>query len=431
MRRFFLVVSAVLLAVPAFAQRLPGGVTPEHYTLWFAPDLAKATFRGRETIRVQVARPTTTVTLHAAEIAFGEVTVTAGGQAQRARVTEDATNEMVTLTVDRPVPAGTASIAITYTGLLNDKLRGFYLSVANGRRYAVSQMEATDARRAFPSFDEPAYKATFDISLTVAAADTVLSNGRQISDTPGPETGTHTVAFATTPKMSTYLVAMLVGDFVCREGGERPLVGRGADANRYAVGAAFTADEIADEQRHQIRGHLRRCRKRHRVRARRGAGHVGRLAAVGERGVARRDGERDVEAGFVGRLVERRERAPRVGGLHLRHGVLAAVGATQVEAAQLVIEDPAVGDGNRRRPGGQRAVHRETRRLGLGVRRHTGTLSVAPCRDRHLAERDLRGVQRDRRRGRGDVDGDRFAPAECFLVEVRRCLLYTSDAADE
>jgi len=109
MRRFFLVVSAVLLAVPAFAQRLPGGVTPEHYTLWFAPDLAKATFRGRETIRVQVARPTTTVTLHAAEITFGEVTVTAGGQAQRARVTEDATNEMVTLTVDRPVPAGTAS----------------------------------------------------------------------------------------------------------------------------------------------------------------------------------------------------------------------------------------------------------------------------------------------------------------------------------
>ena len=219
MRRFFLVVSAVLLAVPAFAQRLPDGVTPEHYTLWFAPDLAKATFRGRETIRVQVARPTTAVTLHAAEITFGEVTVTAGGQAQRARVTEDATNEMVTFTVDHPVPAGTASIAITYTGLLNDKLRGFYLSVANGRRYAVSQMEATDARRAFPSFDEPAYKATFDISLTVAAADTVLSNGRQISDTPGPETGTHTVAFATTPKMSTYLVAMLVGDFVCREGG--------------------------------------------------------------------------------------------------------------------------------------------------------------------------------------------------------------------
>ncbi len=219
MRRLFLVVSAVLLAAPAFAQRLPGGVTPEHYTLWFAPDLAKATFRGRETIRVQVAKPTTAITLHAAEIAFGDVSITAGGQTQRARVSEDAKNEMVTFTVPRPVPAGAASIAVTYTGLLNDKLRGFYLSVANGRRYGVTQMEATDARRAFPSFDEPAYKATFDISLTVAAADNVISNGRQTSDKPGPDPGTHTVTFATTPKMSTYLVAMLVGDFVCREGG--------------------------------------------------------------------------------------------------------------------------------------------------------------------------------------------------------------------
>jgi aminopeptidase N len=218
MLRVLFLVSAVLLAAPAYAQRLPGGVTPEHYTLWFAPDLDKATFRGRETIRVQVAAPTTTITMHAAEIAFGEVNITAGGHTQRARVTEDARNETVTFTVDRPVPAGAASIAIAYTGILNDKLRGFYLSVANGRRYAVTQMEATDARRAFPSFDEPAYKATFDISLTVAAADTVISNGRQISDTPGPEPGTHTVAFATTPRMSTYLVAMLVGDFVCREG---------------------------------------------------------------------------------------------------------------------------------------------------------------------------------------------------------------------
>src|SRR5690349_5906887 len=94
MRRFLILVSAVLLAAPAFAQRLPGGVTPEHYTLWFAPDLAKATFRGRETIRVRVAKPTTAITLHAAEITFAEVNITAGGQTQRARVTEDAKNEM-------------------------------------------------------------------------------------------------------------------------------------------------------------------------------------------------------------------------------------------------------------------------------------------------------------------------------------------------
>ncbi|MGH9160067.1 MAG: M1 family metallopeptidase, partial [Vicinamibacteraceae bacterium] len=100
----------------------------------------------------------------------------------------------------------------------NDKLRGFYLSKANGRKYAVTQMEATDARRAFPSFDEPAFKAVFEISVMADDGDTVISNGAQISDTPGPEPGKHTVKFAPTQKMSSYLVAMLVGDFVCREG---------------------------------------------------------------------------------------------------------------------------------------------------------------------------------------------------------------------
>ncbi len=79
-------------------------------------------------------------------------------------------------------------------------------------------MEATDARRAFPSFDEPAKKATFDITLMVDAADTAISNGRQLTDTPGPDPGKHTLTFARTPKMSTYLVALLVGDFVCRDG---------------------------------------------------------------------------------------------------------------------------------------------------------------------------------------------------------------------
>jgi aminopeptidase N len=79
-------------------------------------------------------------------------------------------------------------------------------------------MEATDARRAFPSFDEPAFKATFDISIMVDGGDTAISNGRVVSDTPGPEPGKHTLTYARTPKMSTYLVAMIVGDFVCRDG---------------------------------------------------------------------------------------------------------------------------------------------------------------------------------------------------------------------
>jgi len=213
-----LLVFILLFAAPAGAQRLPGNVIPEHYSLWFAPDLDKETFRGRESIEVVLTEPSTTVTLHAAEIAFSEVTITAGGRTQTARVTLDDARETATFTVPQPIAEGRATIQIAYSGVLNDKLRGFYISKANGRKYAVTQMEATDARRAFPSFDEPAFKATFDISLMVDAADTAISNGKQISDTKGPEPGKHTLTFARTPKMSTYLAAMLVGDFVCRDG---------------------------------------------------------------------------------------------------------------------------------------------------------------------------------------------------------------------
>ncbi|HKH72105.1 MAG TPA: M1 family metallopeptidase [Vicinamibacterales bacterium] len=208
----------LMLAAPAAAQRLPGTVVPEHYTLAFEPDLAKETFRGRESIRVTLTEPGTSITLHAAEITFGEVTITSGGRTQIAKVTTNAKNETATFTVPERLGEGQATIQISYTGVLNDQLRGFYISKANGRKYAVSQMEATDARRAFPSFDEPIYKATYDISMTVPVGDTAISNGKITNDTPGAQPGTHTLTFARTPRMSSYLVALVVGDFACREG---------------------------------------------------------------------------------------------------------------------------------------------------------------------------------------------------------------------
>src|SRR5678816_1381252 len=102
-------VGLLLLTSPAAAQRLSGNVVPSHYTLWFAPDLTKATFRGRETIQVQVKTPSTAITLHAAEIEFGEVTIAAGGRTQTARVTLDVKAETATFTVPTAVPAGQAT----------------------------------------------------------------------------------------------------------------------------------------------------------------------------------------------------------------------------------------------------------------------------------------------------------------------------------
>jgi aminopeptidase N len=214
-----LVVWSLLVSSGVLAQRLPENVVPDSYDLKFEPDLASATFAGDELIHVHFEKSATAIVLNSAEIDFKEVWIGSADFKQAAAVTRDEKNETATLTVPSVVPAGPAEIHIRFTGVLNDKLRGFYLSQTARRRYAVTQFEATDARRAFPSFDEPAYKAVFRIVLVVDKGDTAISNGKIVSDTPGPGSGKHTLQFSDSPKMSSYLVAMMVGDFACITGG--------------------------------------------------------------------------------------------------------------------------------------------------------------------------------------------------------------------
>src|SRR3954453_7352255 len=207
----------ILLPLLAGAQRLPYGLSAKHYGLTFTPDLQKAVFSGDETLEVEVNKTATEFILNSAELEFQEATITQENKVQPAKWNFAADKEQVTLTVADALEPGPATIHIKYTGVLNDKLRGFYLARTKERNYATTQFESTDARRAFPSLDEPAYKATFDITLIANKGDTAISNSAIASDTPGPGEGKHTIKFATTPKMSTYLVAMTVGDFECVE----------------------------------------------------------------------------------------------------------------------------------------------------------------------------------------------------------------------
>jgi aminopeptidase N/puromycin-sensitive aminopeptidase len=219
----------------AHAQRLSKAAIPQHYSLALTPNLKDATFSGSETIDLTLGQAVDSITLNAAEIKFGSVVAVANGREFKGTATTDEDKQQATLAFDRTLPAGKIALKIEYTGILNNELRGFYLSKTAKRNYAVTQFEATDARRAFPCFDEPAFKATFDIQLTVDKGDTVISNTNAISDTPGPVLGEHTVKFATTPKMSTYLVAFLVGDFQCVSG----------ESDGVPIRACATPDKVA------------------------------------------------------------------------------------------------------------------------------------------------------------------------------------------
>ncbi len=211
----------------ADAFRLPRQVRPVRYELRLEPDLKAATFAGRETITVTVSRPTNTILLNAAELEIVSATIANGrGVSQRATVALDERAERCRLRFPSAIPAGQWTLSLSFHGKLNDKLRGFYRSTykdASGSTQvlAATQFEATDARRAFPCWDEPDCKAVFAATLVIDPALTAVSNTRVLSERS--EGGRKVLQFADTMKMSTYLVAFVVGKL---EGTAPTMVGR-------------------------------------------------------------------------------------------------------------------------------------------------------------------------------------------------------------
>ena len=207
--------------------RLPRSVRPTRYDLRLEPDLTTLTFTGDETVTLEVEEATADIVLNAVDLAFGDATVTnARGESLRGTPIVDEAAERCRITFASSIAPGTWRLRLTFTGILNDKLRGFYRSSykdpsGEPRLMAATQFEATDARRAFPSWDEPAFKAVFAVTLVIDPKLTAVSNTSIVSERA--ERGRKVVTFADTMKMSTYLVAFVVGEL---EATDAVLVGR-------------------------------------------------------------------------------------------------------------------------------------------------------------------------------------------------------------
>ena len=197
--------------------RLPSAVVPKRYdvTLSVQPDQGR--FSGSVAIQLHVLEAVRRVTLHALELEILEATVESGAVHYTVAVSADAGSETLTLTLNREIPAGPAMVGLTFSGRLNQQMKGLYEAKSGNERYAFTQFEATDARRAFPCFDEPAMKASFKITAVGPAHLVVLSNMDVEAESTDTAARRKTVTFAETPPMSTYLVALAVAKLECRE----------------------------------------------------------------------------------------------------------------------------------------------------------------------------------------------------------------------
>ncbi len=198
--------------------RLPTTVRPRRYDLTISPDLDRRDFVGQVQIEVTVAEPTATVVMNAAELEILRAWVVDGDgvRIDTASVELDAATERVTLTLQRTLRPGDARVHVEFVGTLNDRLAGFYSSTytapdGSQKTIATTQFESTDARKAFPCWDEPDAKAVFGVTLVVEQGLTAISNAPVAGETI-LASGKRAVRFEDTMVMSTYLVCFVVGE---------------------------------------------------------------------------------------------------------------------------------------------------------------------------------------------------------------------------
>lgn len=204
--------------------RLPKNVKPLHYDVTLEPDLEGLTFRGTVTIDLIVIEETDTIILHNLDLDLIEISLTAENwpPTKPKDINVNKADETVSFVFPGPLPVRVnVYLKIDFTGSLLEQFFGLYrvkyISNDGTSRYgATTQFQATDARRALPCMDEPALKATFDMTLIVDENLTALSNmdvksSNMVVNLQGKQK--KKVVFNTTPPMSTYLLAIAVGEF--------------------------------------------------------------------------------------------------------------------------------------------------------------------------------------------------------------------------
>ncbi len=198
--------------------RLPTTVVPSAYRLRLDPDLGTASFTGSVEIDVDVTVPASSIVLNAYQLVLDVPVVrNAAGTSTEGSVAVDPELQRATLDFPSTLGVGEHTLVLSFAGVLNDELAGFYRSTFEDEEgtthtIATTQFESTDARRAFPCFDEPAFKATFEVTLVAPAGMAAFSNSAQVGER-AMEDGRREIRFAPTMRMSTYLVAFVVGPF--------------------------------------------------------------------------------------------------------------------------------------------------------------------------------------------------------------------------
>jgi puromycin-sensitive aminopeptidase len=223
--------------------RLSRSTLPLSYELHLRIDPREDVFRGEVEIDLAVEGTSPTIELHAVDLDIENVDVAdAQGPIEVSRTSADEERETLTFELSRPLRRGAAKLCIEYQGPLRTDLRGLYLARSGKRRYAATQLEAADARRFFPCFDEPDKKARFRIQVTTRERNSVVSNGALIRTRRRGRM--KTVTFAETPRLSTYLVALIVGELEvsrARKCGSTPIRVWSVPGKKYLAGFALEA----------------------------------------------------------------------------------------------------------------------------------------------------------------------------------------------